>query len=97
MDILIAALHSRICTYLILITYSLSLGFVYFLCVCLYYLYVRYVRLLQSRLEKEEFEEELKDLQEKITTMKQQMPDPKQTQTVNQVHMVHSNLLVNVK
>ncbi len=44
------------------------------------------VRLLQARMEKEESEEELKDLQEKINTMKQQIPDPKQTQTVSQVY-----------
>lgn len=37
-------------------------------------------------MEKEESEEELKDLQEKINTMKQQIPDPKQTQTVSQVY-----------
>lgn len=55
------------------------------------------VRLLQNRLEKEEFEEELKDLQEKINTMKQQIPDPKQTQTVSQVYTVHALLLMNVK
>ncbi|XP_067457575.1 cingulin isoform X1 [Thunnus thynnus] len=40
--------------------------------------------LLQARLEKEEFEEELKELQEKVSTMKQQIPDPSHTQTLNQ-------------
>lgn len=47
------------------------------------------VRLLQARLEKEEFEEELKEMQEKVTTMKQQTPDPKQTQTISQVYTPH--------
>lgn len=69
--------------------------FVYVYTMCVYICV--YVRLLQSRLEKEEFEEELKDLQEKVSTMKQQLPDPKQTQTVSQVHTVHSLLLMNVK
>jgi len=46
-------------------------------------------RLLQGRLEKEEFEEELKELQDKVGTMKRQMPDPDRTQTLNQVN-VHS-------
>ncbi|XP_044065254.1 cingulin isoform X4 [Siniperca chuatsi] len=41
-------------------------------------------QLLQARLEKEEFEEELKELQEKVSTMKQQIPDPSHTQTLNQ-------------
>ncbi|XP_069393639.1 cingulin isoform X3 [Paralichthys olivaceus] len=41
-------------------------------------------QLLQSRLEKEEFEEELKELQEKVSTMKQQIPDPTHTHTLNQ-------------
>ncbi|KAM9353658.1 cingulin [Symphorus nematophorus] len=40
--------------------------------------------LLQARLEKEEFEEELKELQEKVSAMKQQIPDPSHTQTLNQ-------------
>ncbi|TNN75753.1 Cingulin [Liparis tanakae] len=40
--------------------------------------------LLQGRLEKEEFEEELKELQDKVGTMKRQMPDPDRTQTLNQ-------------
>ncbi|CAJ1062269.1 cingulin isoform X1 [Xyrichtys novacula] len=39
---------------------------------------------LQARLEKEEFEEELKDLQEKMSGMKQQIPDPSATQTLSQ-------------
>ncbi|XP_069552049.1 cingulin isoform X2 [Brachyistius frenatus] len=41
-------------------------------------------QLLQARLEKEEFEEELKELQEKVSTMTKQMQDPSQTQTLNQ-------------
>ncbi|XP_051812261.1 cingulin isoform X3 [Acanthochromis polyacanthus] len=41
-------------------------------------------QLLQSRLEKEEFEEELKELQDKVSTMKQQMPDPSHAQSLNQ-------------
>ncbi|XP_051261885.1 cingulin isoform X3 [Dicentrarchus labrax] len=41
-------------------------------------------QLLQTRLEKEEFEEELKELQGKVSTMKQQIPDPGHTQTLNQ-------------
>lgn len=86
----------------IFVNQSLSLSFFvfYILCLCMFILSVYicvYVRLLQSRLEKEEFEEELKDLQEKVSTMKQQLPDPKQTQTVSQVHTVHSHLLMNVK
>ncbi|XP_068591524.1 cingulin isoform X3 [Cebidichthys violaceus] len=40
--------------------------------------------LLQARLEKEEFEDELKELQEKVSTMKRQIPDPDHTQTLNQ-------------
>ncbi|XP_029359265.1 cingulin isoform X2 [Echeneis naucrates] len=40
--------------------------------------------LLQARLEKEEFEDELKELHEKVSTMKQQIPDPSHTQTLNQ-------------
>lgn len=44
-----------------------------------------FFRLLQARLEKEEFEEELKELQDKVSSMKQQMPDPSQTSTLNQV------------
>ncbi|XP_029308084.1 cingulin isoform X2 [Cottoperca gobio] len=40
--------------------------------------------LLQTRLEKEEFEEELKELQDKVSSMKQQRPDPVHTQTLNQ-------------
>lgn len=47
------------------------------MCVC--------VRLLQARLEKEEFEEELKELQEILNTMKHQIPDSKQSETLNQV------------
>jgi len=93
----IVAIHCRICTYLLLMT-----QFIFFdvFCLCMFILCVYmcvYVRLLQFRLEKEEFEEELKDLQEKVSTMKQQLPDPKQTQTVSQVHTVHSHLLMNVK
>ncbi|KAG9345384.1 hypothetical protein JZ751_009931, partial [Albula glossodonta] len=41
-------------------------------------------QLLQARLEKEEFEEELKELQERLTTMKCQIPDPNQTNTLKQ-------------
>lgn len=41
--------------------------------------------LLQTRLEKEEFEEELKELQERVSTMKQQTIDHSQTQALNQV------------
>ncbi|XP_037310057.1 cingulin isoform X3 [Pungitius pungitius] len=40
--------------------------------------------LLQARLEKEEFEEELTDLKERMGTMKRQIPDPDHTQTLNQ-------------
>nr|XP_040021066.1 cingulin isoform X3 [Gasterosteus aculeatus aculeatus] len=40
--------------------------------------------LLQARLEKEEFEEELTELKEKVGTMKRQIPDPDHTQTLNQ-------------
>lgn len=36
-------------------------------------------------MEKEDFEEELKELQDKVSTMKKQMPDPNQNQTLNQV------------
>lgn len=43
------------------------------------------LRLLQTRLEKEEFEEELKELQDKMTSMKQQTPDSSHTQTLSQV------------
>ena len=54
--------------------------------ICSDQLYLIYIfRLLQARLEKEEFEEELKELQEKVSTMKQQIPDPSHTQTLNQV------------
>uniref|UniRef100_A0A3Q3VTA0 Cingulin n=1 Tax=Mola mola TaxID=94237 RepID=A0A3Q3VTA0_MOLML len=41
-------------------------------------------QLLQARLEKEEFEEELRELQDKVSTMRKQMPDPSHTQTLNQ-------------
>uniref|UniRef100_A0A3Q4GCS3 Cingulin n=1 Tax=Neolamprologus brichardi TaxID=32507 RepID=A0A3Q4GCS3_NEOBR len=41
-------------------------------------------QLLQTRLEKEEFEEELKELQDKMTSRKQQTPDPSHTQTLSQ-------------
>lgn len=44
-----------------------------------------FLRLLQARLEKEEIEEELKELQEKASTMKKQIPDPSHTQALNQV------------
>lgn len=44
-----------------------------------------FLRLLQSRLEKEEFEDELKELKEKVSTIKQQKPDPKHTESLNQV------------
>ncbi|KAF4088522.1 hypothetical protein AMELA_G00083040 [Ameiurus melas] len=40
--------------------------------------------LLQARLDKEEFEEELKELQEILNTMKPQIPDSKQSETLNQ-------------
>lgn len=46
-------------------------------------------RLLQARLEKEEFEEELTELKEKVGTMKRQIPDPDHTQTLNQVNITH--------
>lgn len=36
-------------------------------------------------MEKEESEEEVKELQEKVSSMKRQMPDPSQAQTLNQV------------
>uniref|UniRef100_A0A3B4A227 Cingulin n=1 Tax=Periophthalmus magnuspinnatus TaxID=409849 RepID=A0A3B4A227_9GOBI len=42
-------------------------------------------QLLQTRLEKEEFEEELKEVKERVTSMKQQAaPDSSQTQALNQ-------------
>lgn len=44
-----------------------------------------FFRLLQIRMEKEESEEEVKELQEKVSSMKRQMPDPSQAQTLNQV------------
>ncbi|XP_061572841.1 cingulin isoform X2 [Cololabis saira] len=47
-------------------------------------------QLLQNRLEKEEFEDELKELKEKVTTMKQQTPDPKHTESLNQ-ELQHCN------
>lgn len=36
-------------------------------------------------MEKEESEEEVKELQEKMSSMKKQIPDPSQAQTLNQV------------
>jgi hypothetical protein len=42
--------------------------------------------MLQARLEKEELEEELNEVQERVNTMKQQIPDPSHTHTLNQVH-----------
>lgn len=36
-------------------------------------------------MEKEESEEEAKELQEKVSSMKRQMPDLSQAQTLNQV------------
>lgn len=51
----------------------------------IYFGCVRCARLLQARLDKEEFEEELKELQERLNTMKQQIPDAKQSETLNQV------------
>lgn len=36
-------------------------------------------------MEKEESEEEVKDLQEKVSSMKKQLPDPSQAQTLKQV------------
>lgn len=36
-------------------------------------------------MEKEDLEEERKELLDKVSTMKKQMPDPSQTQTLNQV------------
>lgn len=51
-----------------------------------------FYRLLQARLEKEESEEELKELQERVSTMKKQTPDPGHTQTLNQVQSTHSKL-----
>lgn len=42
-------------------------------------------RVLQARLEKEEFEEELKEFQDKVNTMKQQIPEPNYTQSLKQV------------
>lgn len=41
-------------------------------------------------MEKEDFEEELKELQDKVSTMKKQMPDPSQTQTLNQVQWTYT-------
>ncbi|XP_064201690.1 cingulin-like [Anguilla rostrata] len=41
-------------------------------------------RLLQARLEKEEFEEELKELQERLNSMKEQIPDSSHAQTLTQ-------------
>lgn len=42
-------------------------------------------RLLQARLEKEESDEEVKELQEKVSAMKQQIPEPGHTQALSQV------------
>lgn len=36
-------------------------------------------------MEKEDLEEELKEQQEKVSTMKRQIPDPSHTQTLSQV------------
>lgn len=36
-------------------------------------------------MEKEESEEEMKELQEKVSSMKKQIPDPSQAQALNQV------------
>lgn len=36
-------------------------------------------------MEKEESEEEVKELQEKVISMKKQIPDPSQAQTLKQV------------
>lgn len=36
-------------------------------------------------MEKEESEEEVKELQEKVSSMKKQIPDPGQAQALNQV------------
>lgn len=44
-----------------------------------------FFRLLQVRMEKEESEEEVKALQEKVSSMKKQKPDPSQAQILNQV------------
>lgn len=44
-----------------------------------------FFRLLQVRMEKEESEEEVKELQEKVSSMKKQIPDPSQAQILNQV------------
>ncbi|XP_056900645.1 cingulin isoform X4 [Takifugu flavidus] len=46
--------------------------------------------LLQVRMEKEESEEEVKELQEKVSSMKRQMPDPSQAQTLNQEKQQYS-------
>jgi len=44
------------------------------------------------RLDKEEFEEELKEVQEKLSSMKQQIPDPSHAESVNKVQSVfHSH------
>ncbi|KAM8870054.1 cingulin isoform 3-T5 [Spinachia spinachia] len=49
--------------------------------------------LLQARLEKEEFEEELTELKEKVGTMKRQIPAPEHTQTLNQeLQRYHADL-----
>lgn len=42
-------------------------------------------RLLQTRLEKDELEDELKELKDKLSMMKQQTPDPKHTEILSQV------------
>ncbi|XP_029958660.1 LOW QUALITY PROTEIN: cingulin [Salarias fasciatus] len=41
-------------------------------------------QLLQTRLEKEEFEEELTEVKERMSAMKQQIPDRSETETLNQ-------------
>ena len=42
-------------------------------------------RLLKVRLDKEEFEEELKELQGRVSSMKQQIPDPSHAETLSKV------------
>ena len=53
-------------------------------CVC-----VNRSRLLKVRLDKEEFEEELKELQGRVSSMKQQIPDPSHAEALSKVRHPH--------
>lgn len=64
---------------------------VHFVQIC--WIFGTFFSLLQARLEKEEFEEEAKEHQEKLSTMKKQIPDPSHTQTLNQVQWTHSRMI----